>query len=83
MADLDDLKTTFEHLTEAFSTHNLDAFMAGLHEEVTIFNPISPFPMEGKAAVQQFYRLFLDSHERVTLTRINSQFRILGTTGLV
>jgi len=83
MADIDDLKASFEQLTQAYNSGNLDAFSAGMDDEVTVFTPLSPFPVEGRAAVKQFYQVLSANAESVTATRINSQFRVIGTTGLV
>src|SRR5262245_59971340 len=83
MADIDDLKASFEQLTQAYNSVNLDAFSAGMDDEVTIFTPRSPFSVDGRAAVKQFYQVLSANAESITTRRINPQFRVIGTTGLV
>ena len=83
MADLDDLQTAFEQVVAATNARNLDAFSALVHDEAVFFNLVSPFPVEGKAARQQFFRTVSAAHESVTITPSKPQFRIIGTTGMV
>jgi ketosteroid isomerase-like protein len=83
MADLDDLQTAFEQVVAATNARNLDAFSALVHDEEVFFGPASPFPVEGKAARQQFFRTVSAANESVTVTPSKPQFRIIGTTGIV
>src|SRR5712691_9615798 len=83
MADLDDLQTAFEQVVAATNARNLDAFSALVHDEEVFFTPASPFPVEGKAARQQFFRTVSAANESATITPSKPQFRIIGTTGIV
>jgi ketosteroid isomerase-like protein len=83
MADIDDLKATFEQFVGAFNAHNLDAWAALCHDSVVSFQPFSPFPVEGKAALRQVHQTTLANSESVSVTHINPQFRVIGATGVV
>src|SRR5438093_9076932 len=83
MADIDDLQAAFEHVVGALNTRNADAFVASLHDEAVYFGPLSPFPLEGKAARQQFFQRSSATNESVTVTPMKPQFRVIGTTGIV
>jgi hypothetical protein len=43
MADIDELKAAFEQHIQTLNTHNLDAFVATVHDGVTGFTIASPF----------------------------------------
>ena len=83
MADIDDLQAAFAQVVAAINARNLDAFSALVHDEEVFFPPDSPFPVEGKAARQQFFRTVSAESESVTTTPIKPQCRIIGTTGIV
>ena len=83
MADIDDLKTAFEQAVGALNARNLDAFSPLVHDEAIYFGPASLFPLEGKAARQQLFQRASTNNESVTITPMNPQFRIIGTTGIV
>lgn len=83
MADLDELRATFEQLGEAYNAHNVELLLASMHEEVVIFSASSPFPVMGKTLAQHYFRMAFSYYEKTTTTPINPQFRVLGTTGIV
>ncbi len=81
--DVDDLKATFEQLVKAGNSRDLDTFVASAHDAVVFFNPISPFPLVGKAANQQGTQTLFDNNESISITPINPQFNVIGNTGIV
>ena len=81
--DVAELKATFEQNTAALNKHDLDAYMAFWHEEVVVFGPIAPFPVEGKAALRQLTQAVFTNTESATWTVINPQYRVIGSTGVV
>ena len=80
--DLADLKAAFEQSSKAANARDLDAFAASWHDQVVNFGPRSPFPIDGKPAVQQFFQTVFANHESFTFTPINPQFRVSGNTGV-
>ena len=80
--DIEDLKAALAANDAAFNAHNADAFVAGMHDEVTHFVQASPFPIVGKAAVRQLYQALFANAESLTLRRIDPQFRVIGATGV-
>lgn len=80
--DIEDLKAALAANDAAFNAHNVEAFVGGMHEDVTHFVPTSPFPAVGKTAVRQVYQALFANSETLTLTRINPQFCVIGTTGV-
>lgn len=81
--DVDDLRATFEQLVKAANSRDLATFGALAHEGVVFYNPVSPFPVVGKAANQQGLQTLFDNNESITLTPLNPQFSVVGTTGIV
>jgi len=83
MADIDDLKTVFECLTESFSSGNLEAFAEHFDENATLYTPLSPFSVNGRLSVKQFYQDLAAQAESVATSRVSNEFRVVGTTGVV
>ena len=83
MADIDGLKAAFEHVLAAMNRRDLEAFLACHHDQVVILPALSPVPVVGKAAVRQRTAALFANATSVTLTPLNPQFRIIGTTGVV
>ena len=82
MADIDELKATFEAWVQAFNSRNLKAFSAGVHNEVIFFEYTAPFPVDGKAAFQQAVQTLVENSESSDVTLINPQYRVIGNTGI-
>jgi ketosteroid isomerase-like protein len=66
----------------AFNAHNLDAWVALCHAEVTSFQPLTPFPVDGKAVLRQVHQTTFTNHESGTVRPTNPQFRVVGTHGM-
>ena len=81
-ADIDDLRAAEEQAIAALNRRDLNAFMALHHDQVVVFVADAPFPVVGKEALQQGTQTFF-ANESITLTPINPQYRIIGTTGIV
>ena len=82
MADIDELKATFEEWVQALNSRNLKAFSAVLHDEVIFFAHNAPFPVDGKAAFQQAIQTLVENSESFDATLINPQYRVIGNTGI-
>jgi ketosteroid isomerase-like protein len=83
MADLDDLKATFEQIVGAISRRDAATYSSHWHEQMVAFPPFSPFPIDGKAMLRQLAEANFANSESVTFTPINPQCRVIGTTGMV
>lgn len=81
--DLNALQAVFAADMQAFNSRSPDAFVASVRDEIVLFGTLSPFPVEGKDRVRQVVQQYLADNERVTLTAVNPEFRIAGTTGLL
>jgi ketosteroid isomerase-like protein len=80
-ADIDDFKAAFNKAVEAYNTRD-EAFFGVSHEQVAVFSPGVPFPVEGSAAYQQSIKAFWATRESSTFTPVNPNFRVIGTTGV-
>jgi ketosteroid isomerase-like protein len=83
MAEIDELKAAFEQHIQTLNTHNLDAFVATVHNGVTGFTIASPFPVDGQEVIRQFVQIVIANTESNTFMPIHPQFRVIGTTGVV
>jgi len=82
MADIDDLKATFEQAVAAINRRDLNAYSALWHEQIVAFPPFSPFPVDGKATLRQAAEANFATSESLTIIPISPQYRVIGTTGL-
>jgi ketosteroid isomerase-like protein len=83
MADIDDLKATFEQVVSAICRRDASAYSALWHEQIVAFPPFSPFALEGKATLRQAAETNFANAESVTFSPINPQCRVIGSTGIV
>lgn len=83
MSDLDTLRRTFEHLVDAYNARNSEALSAILHDTVVAFTHYSPFPTDGKAALQRVFQALLTHTESATMTLVSAQYRVSDNTGVV
>ena len=83
MADVDDLKATFEQIVGAISRRDAATYSSHWHEQMVAFPPFSPFPIDGKATLRQLAEANFANSESVTFTPIHPQCRVIGTTGIV
>ena len=83
MADIDDLKGTFEQVVAAINRRDANAYSALWHEQIVAFPPFSPFPVDGKATLRQVAEANFANSESVSFTPVNPQCRVVGSTGIV
>lgn len=83
MADIDDLKATFEQVVNAICRRDASAYSALWHEQIVAFPPFSPFAVEGKAILRQLAEANFANAENVTFSPMNPQCRVIGSTGIV
>lgn len=81
--DVDDLKAAFEQHIAAANRRDLDAFVAGWHDQFVTFGLTSPFPTVGKATARQVFQNIFTNNESFTLTPMNVQYRVIGNTGII
>jgi ketosteroid isomerase-like protein len=80
--EADDLKAAAERLWAALNTSDLDTWSTLVHDQAVGFNLISPFPVEGKAAMRQTLQSLFNTMERFTITPLNFQYRSIGDMGI-
>ena len=81
--DVADLKATFDQGVAALNKQDVNAFLALQHDEYTGFGATTPFLTEGKDALQAALQSTFASRESTTVKPMNSQFRVIGSTGIV
>lgn len=80
--DLADIQQAFEADIRLFNGQDPTAFTATAHEHVVLFGPLSPFAVEGKAAIQQLVQEYFTNHDYVKWRSVNAKFLVIETSGL-
>ena len=80
--DLDDLKSVFNTMLNAFSGRDIDTLSALAHEDIVFLGALSPVLIEGKSALLQFYQNFFATYPSITVTPLNPHFQVLSSIGL-
>ena len=80
--DLADIQQAFEADIRLFNGQDPTAFTATAHEHVVLFGPLSPFAVEGKAAIQQLVQEYFTNHDYVKWLSVNAKFLVIETSGL-
>jgi ketosteroid isomerase-like protein len=83
MADIDDLKATFEQGVAAICRRDAAGQSNFWHEQIVAFNPLYPFAVEGKGPLTQMAESQFAQSESLTFSPINPQCRVIGSTGIV
>ena len=83
MADIDDLAGTFEQVVAAINRRDAGAYSSFWHEQIVAFPPFSPFAVEGKSTLVPLAEANFANAESLSLTPINPQCRVIGSTGIV
>ena len=83
MADIDDLAGTFEQVVAAINRRDAGAYSSFWHEQIVAFPPFSPFAVEGKSRLVPLAEANFANAESLSLTPINPQCRVIGSTGIV
>jgi len=81
--DVADLKATFEQGAAALNKQDVNAFRALHHDDFTGFGATAPFFADGKSALQAILQNAFSSRESTAVRPMNSQFRVIGNTGIV
>ncbi len=85
--DVDDLKAASEAFIEALNKQDVSAMLASSHDEFVIYGANAVFPSDrkgrSKAKLLQGWENSLATRERFSVTLINPQYRVVGTTGIV
>ena len=84
--DVDDLKAAGEAYIEALNKQDISALLASRHDDYVSYGPNAVFPRDRKGQSQadrrQGWENFFANFERFTITLINPQHRVVGTTGI-
>jgi ketosteroid isomerase-like protein len=80
--DLSELKASFAAQIKALDSRNLEAALAQVDNGIVLFGLFSPFPVKGKDAYGQAVEEYFAMYEHATFAPVNSQFRIVETTGV-
>ncbi|HXG23586.1 MAG TPA: nuclear transport factor 2 family protein [Chthonomonadales bacterium] len=83
MEDISDLRRTFEQMVHAYNSRNPEVLSALLHDTVVAFTHYSPFPTDGKSALQRVFQALLTHTESATMTLVNVHYRNTENTGVV
>ncbi len=85
--DVEDLKTAHEAYIEAVNKQDISALMASGHDDFVSYGPNAVFPDDSKgrskADQRQAAKNFFANRDRFTITPINPQYRVVGTTDIV
>ena len=85
--DVDDLKAASEAFIEALNKQDVSALLASRHDEFVIYVEDAVFPADSKgrseADRRQGWEDFFANRERFSVTLINPQYRVVGSTGIV
>jgi ketosteroid isomerase-like protein len=83
MADIDELRATFEQMVAAICRRDAAAYSSFWHEQIVAFPPFSPFAVEGKATLRQVAETNFTNAESVAFAPVNPQCRVIESTGIV
>ena len=85
--DVDDFKAANEAFFEALNKQDVSALLASRHDEHVSYGPDAVFPADSKgrskADRRQGWEDFFADQERLSVTLINPQYRVVGTSGIV
>ncbi len=76
------VQKVFETDIHLFNGQDLTTFTAAAHDQVVLFGTLTPFPVEGKAAVQQLIREYFSNHDYAKWTPVDAKFFVTGTSAL-
>lgn len=77
-----ELQAAFEQNVAALNRLDLDAFVAGHHDQQVSFGPFSPFPRDGNTEFRHDVQEIFATSESITF-KPTSHFRVINHTGLV
>ena len=86
--DVDDLKAANEAFIEAVNKQDSSAMLASSHDEYVSYGANAVFPSDRKGRSKADRRQGMEKNvfpnrERFSVTLINPQYRVVGTTGIV
>ena len=80
--DVDTLKAFFDQEVKALNSGDFNAYVAHVHDQVILFGIFPPFELEGIEAYRKRYQTLFATHQSVTFTPLNPQFRVIGCVGV-
>ena len=83
--DLEDLKAAHARTMKALATGDVDLWLSSLHDEQVRFDYQQATDYKGvdKATIRKDYEALFANIERLTITPVDLQYRVIGDTGLV
>ena len=79
---IQEVQKVFETDIRLFNGQDLSTFTVAAHDQVVLFGTLTPFPVEGKAAVQQLIREYFANHDYAKWTPVDAKFFVTGTSAL-
>jgi ketosteroid isomerase-like protein len=76
------LQRMFETDIRLFNGQDPAAFTVAAHDQAVLFGTLTPFAVEGKAAIQQLIRQYFADHDYAKWEPIDAKFSITGTSAL-
>lgn len=76
------LQRIFETDIRLFNGQDPSAFTIAAHDQAVLFGTLTPFAVEGKAAIQQLIRQYFAGHDYAKWTPVDAKFSITGTSAL-
>ena len=76
------VRRVFEADIRLFNGQDPTAFTAAAHKNVVLFGTLSPFAVEGKAAIQHLIQEYFTNYDYAKWAPVNAQFSVIGTSGL-
>lgn len=80
--DIDDIRAEFETDIRLFNAEDKMAFSANADDSIVVFGTLTPFAIEGKAALMDFMESYFEDQERSKFTPINAEYEVIGNSGL-
>ncbi len=81
-SEVREVQKVFETDIRLFNGQDLTAFTAAAHDQVVLFGTLTPFPVEGKAAIRQLIREYFANHDYAKWTPVDAKFFVTGTSAL-
>jgi len=85
--DLEDLDNSFENILEKLNEKDLKGFLAGRHPDAVLMVYDYVFPVDradaGEEIWEQIFDDFFVATQKIRLTPVDVDFRVVGDTGIV
>ncbi len=76
------LRKLFETDIRLFNGQDANAFTVAAHDQAVLFGTLTPFAVEGKAAIQRLIRQYFADHDYAKWEPVDAKFLVIGTSAL-